>query len=124
MAHKHNRRRTRPRSRQTKLAPDFDSLTTPNPYSLDTSSGLSAIYIPRPRTIKPPKADLSNSVNARHWHNRYIAWQNRESAQRRDAARIEAEQLKLFGGEPGDDTGLCYKMMEAFEGMDWVDSLE
>ncbi len=53
-----------------------------------------------------------------------MAWQNRESAQRREAIKIEAEQLKVFGGEPGesDDAGLCYKMMEVFEGMEWIDS--
>jgi hypothetical protein len=65
-----------------------------------------------------------NSVTARHWHNRYTAWQNRESAQRREANKIEAERIKLFGGEPGerDDAGLCYKMMQVFEEMEFIDS--
>ena len=121
MAHKHNRRRTRPRSRKNALG--YESLTTNASSLFDSPTALST-YIPAPNSIRPPQPSLSNSINARHWHNRYIAWQNRESAQRREASRIEAEQVKIFGGEPGDDTGLCYKMMEAFEGMDWVDSME
>ncbi|EXJ66413.1 uncharacterized protein A1O5_10565 [Cladophialophora psammophila CBS 110553] len=64
------------------------------------------------------------SVASRHWYNRYVAWQNRDKAQRREAAKIEAEQIKLFGGEPGDDVGLCYKMMEVFAGMNWIDTLD
>jgi hypothetical protein len=61
-------------------------------------------------------------VATRSWQNRYAAWQNRELAQQREAAKIEAEQIKLFGGEPGedDDAGLIGKMMEVFEGMDWI----
>lgn len=45
-------------------------------------------------------------------------------AQKREVVRTEAERIKLFGGEPGDDVGLCYKMMEVFEGMDWIDTLD
>lgn len=37
---------------------------------------------------------------------------------------VEAERIKMFGGEPGDDIGLCYKMMELFEGMNWIDTVE
>lgn len=63
------------------------------------------------------------TVAARHWQNRYTAWQNRELAQRKEAAKIEEEQIKIFGGEPGeaDDAGLCGKMMQVFEGMEWID---
>ena len=35
---------------------------------------------------------------------------------------MEAERLQLFGGEPGDDVGLCYKMLEAFGRMEWIDT--
>jgi hypothetical protein len=74
-------------------------------------------------TLRAPFASLksSDSVNARHWQNRYIAWQTRESVYRQ---RQESERLKLFGGEPGDDPGLCDKMMEVFEGMDWIDTMQ
>lgn len=65
---------------------------------------------------------MHNTLNARHWQTRYDAWQNRDQAQRREAALLEAEQIKLFGGEPGDDITLCYKMMEVFDGMDWINT--
>lgn len=64
------------------------------------------------------------TIASRHWYNRYVAWQNRDLAQKREAVKIEAEQIKLFGGEPGDDVGLCYKMMEVFDKMKWIDTLD
>lgn len=115
MAHKHNRRRHRARPRQTRTD-DFDALSD-FPFSSTPSEGSSQ------RSLKPPNQTIvSSSINAKHWHNRYLAWQKREIAQRQEAAQIEAEQLKLFGGEPGDDTGLCHRMLEAFEGMEWVNT--
>lgn len=70
------------------------------------------------------RSPSNTALASKQWHNRYAAWQNRELAQRKEAVKIEAEQIKLFGGEPGDDISLCYKMMEVFEGMNWIDSLE
>lgn len=64
---------------------------------------------------------LSN-LSAQHWQNRYTAWQNRELKQRQEAAKLEAEQCRLFGGEPGDDVSLCYRMLEYFGGLDYIDS--
>jgi hypothetical protein len=53
------------------------------------------------------------------WHKRFSGWQ--EAADREDqAARLEARQIQLFGGEPGDDVELCYRMLEYFEGLDYV----
>lgn len=36
-------------------------------------------------------------------------------------SELEEEQIKLFGGEPGDDPTLCFKMLEAFGRMEWID---
>jgi hypothetical protein len=36
--------------------------------------------------------------------------------------KLEAEQCHLFGGEPGDDVSLCYRMLEYFGGLDYIDS--
>jgi hypothetical protein len=36
-------------------------------------------------------------------------------------SELEEEQIKLFGGEPGDDPSLCFKMLEAFGRMEWID---
>lgn len=125
MAHKHNRRRVRPRNRnQHSLTSTFDipdDLSCSEPPLISASSTSSNSWQPSlPATLRNPNA----SIASRHWHNRYTAWQNRDKAQRKEAVNIEAEQIKLFGGEPGDDIGLCYKMMEVFEGMEWIDTLE
>lgn len=36
-------------------------------------------------------------------------------------SELEKEQIKLFGGEPGDDPSLCFRMLEAFGRMEWID---
>lgn len=38
-----------------------------------------------------------------------------------EKSELEEEQIKLFGGEPGDDPSLCFKMLEAFGRMEWID---
>lgn len=38
-----------------------------------------------------------------------------------EKSELEEEQIKLFGGEPGDDPNLCFKMLEAFGRMEWID---
>ena len=129
MAHKHNRRRVRPRSRQHKKN-DIDAISSPY-YDLDSASliGYSSDYSSTSSSTSSTKSVTKHllssnaSISAHHWQNRYTAWQNREAAQRREALKIEEHQLKVYGGEPGDDVGLCFKMEEAFEGMDWVDSM-
>ncbi|EXJ61890.1 hypothetical protein A1O7_02321 [Cladophialophora yegresii CBS 114405] len=127
MAHKHNRRRVRPRNRNhSTLNPTFDipdDLSTIYESSILPSASHSSSDL-RPPLLPATLRNPDANVASRHWYNRYTAWQNREKAQRREAATIEAEQIKLFGGEPGDDMDLCYKMMEVFEGMNWIDTLE
>jgi hypothetical protein len=66
----------------------------------------------------------SSNVMPKHWHNRYVAWQNRDQPQRKEAPKIEAEQIKLFSGVPGDDVTLFYKMIEVFDEMRWVDAMD
>ncbi len=76
------------------------------------------------RAIVPQYSRLTE-LTAQHWHNRYISWQNRERQQRQEqnaAAKLEADQCRLFGGEPGDDVSLCYKMLEYFGGLDYIDT--
>jgi hypothetical protein len=38
-----------------------------------------------------------------------------------EKSELEEEQIKLFGGEPGDDPSLCFRMLEAFGRMEWID---
>lgn len=51
-----------------------------------------------------------------------MTWQRRERTPRFESARLEAEQYRLFGGEPGDDVGLCYRMLEYFDGLDYINT--
>lgn len=147
MGQKHNRRRIRPRSRnrvnfqqqqryqeESSLPPlaiahpvplqgQYQQYQLPYPYTV--SSPLSS----HPSTGPLERRSISNASDsiptapARRWHNRYTAWQNREEKQRQEAAKIEAEQCRLFGGEPGDDVALCYRMLEYFGGLDYIDGL-
>lgn len=59
--------------------------------------------------------------SAQIWHHRFI-WQDRERKQQQEAVMIEAEQCRLFGGEPGDDMDLCYRMLEYFGRLDYIDT--
>ena len=67
---------------------------------------------------RPKKRDLS----ARHWHNRYMAWQVRERRQKEERDNLMAERRRIFGGERGDDDdeGLCTNMMQYFTGLDFI----
>lgn len=63
-----------------------------------------------------PAATLAPS-----WHYGYTAWQTRERPSRLEPG-LEEAQCRLFGGEPGDDVSLCYRMLEYFGGLDYIDS--
>jgi hypothetical protein len=70
-----------------------------------------------------PQYNRLTDLTAQHWHNCYLSWQARERRQQQEAAaKLEADQCRLFGGEPGDDVSLCYKMLEYFGGLDYIDS--
>lgn len=142
MGQKHNRRRTRPRSRnrinfqhqdesplpplalahpiphQGQASPQQPQPQQPYPYS--TTSPYPSCSSTRP--LDSSTYDYIPIASAQRWHNRYTAWQSREEKQRQEAAKIEAEQCRLFGGEPGDDVALCYRMLEYFGGLDYIDS--
>lgn len=122
MAHKHNRRRIRPRSRNHGPSPtSFDGILS--------SSGLTEsapAFTPRAnKATFVPQYNRLTDLSAQHWHNRYNSWQTRERQQRQEqeaAAKLEADQCRLFGGEPGDDVSLCFKMLEYFGGLDYIDT--
>ncbi|MCJ1284870.1 hypothetical protein MMC26_004207 [Xylographa opegraphella] len=114
---RHNRRRTRgghktpgiPLQQRTfDFLPDLDSAP------------------PDPLLLAPPGPAMSRrgGVSARHWHNRYIAWQVRERRQREECEQLEAEKRRIFGWEiegREDEERLCLKMMEYFGGLDFIE---
>jgi len=127
MAHKHNRRRIRPRSRNHASS----SISVDGILSSPGLTEVAPPVAPRNNTANSkralvPKYNRLTDLTAQHWHNRYISWQARERQQRQEQeaarAKMEADQCRLFGGEPGDDVSLCYKMLEYFGGLDYIDS--
>ncbi|KAL4880183.1 hypothetical protein BJY04DRAFT_81461 [Aspergillus karnatakaensis] len=109
MGQRHNRRRTRPRSKNssanalplpTAIAiPDNFCAASPSAYSFDCFGN-------RP-------------VSSRHY--RAVTWHDREHILKTESAMMETEQYRLFGGEPGDDVNLCCRMLEYFGGLDYID---
>jgi len=65
---------------------------------------------------------LNNDLSARHWHNRYIAWQAREKRQREEKEKLKAEQDRLFGEAQDDDEDewLCGQMLNYFGSLDYI----
>ncbi|KAL4809177.1 hypothetical protein BDV18DRAFT_76287 [Aspergillus unguis] len=105
MGQRHNRRRTRPRSRK-----------------------LSANILPPPVAITSvdfcaysSSFDCLENRPASTRLYRGLTWQDRELIVKPKTAMLETEQYRLFGGEPGDDMGLCYRMLEYFGGLDYID---
>lgn len=120
MGHRHNRRRMRIRSRSRRNVlhiepPAFRTsicdLAVPTAPEFNDSLGQwpcceSAVYA---------SCEPIQTYPAPIWHLGYVAWQQRERR-----LQLEAEQFRLFGGEPGDEVDLCYRMLEYFAGLDYI----
>lgn len=111
MGQRHNRRRTRPRSRNrsVNLAPPPAAILSPvefcaSPYSFSL--------------------DCLGNRPASTRHYRGLTWQDREYILEPKTVSMETNQYRVFGGEPGDDVGLCYRMLEYFGGLDYIDPLQ
>lgn len=72
----------------------------------------------------PSYAPITN-VSADHWHQTYFAWQNRLRFEQERVKAVENHQLRVFGGEPGDEVSLFEPMMKVvtdlFDGYDDFD---
>ncbi|KAL2824147.1 hypothetical protein BDW59DRAFT_147897 [Aspergillus cavernicola] len=112
MGQRHNRRRTRPRSRNCSVnltSVPLDAIATPANFC----------------TISYPSAfDCLGNRPASTRHHQGLTWQERDDVLKPEAAMLETEQYRLFGGEPGDDVGLCYRMLEYFGGLDYINPLQ
>ncbi|KAJ5359317.1 uncharacterized protein N7496_011730 [Penicillium cataractarum] len=135
MGQRHNRRRTRPRSSKRRNSFDQDSPELSNihpPLALPSTIWSPHTPVPPPAALHytPSAACISpgspvSAAPAPTWHYGFTAWPIRENVpQRREASiGLEARQCRLFGGEPGDDLNLCYRMLEYFDGLDYIDPL-
>ncbi|OCK74236.1 hypothetical protein K432DRAFT_420409 [Lepidopterella palustris CBS 459.81] len=118
MGARHNRRRTRsrPRHRDAGKARSLHDRTN----SFDTNSSYSSSLSSFPQPSAFPLASRSSN----HWHQTYSAWQDRLRQQQEEA--LEAQRLRLFGGEAGDEVSLLEPMLKVvtdlFDGhLDYID---
>ncbi|KAJ5091316.1 hypothetical protein NUU61_006186 [Penicillium alfredii] len=128
MGQRHNRRRTRPRSKRNSLTQDATAV------NLINHASASLVVIPSNSSCESLPAGTNSLAAcisrgspapvtlAPIWHSGYTAWQTRERTSRLEASGLETEQCRLFGGEPGDDLSLCDRMLEYFGGLDYIDS--
>jgi hypothetical protein len=49
---------------------------------------------------------------ANHWDNMYSAWQNRAYYEQQQQQALEAQRLRYFGGETGDEVSLLEPMLK------------
>ncbi|KAK3209122.1 hypothetical protein GRF29_69g843420 [Pseudopithomyces chartarum] len=66
------------------------------------------------RTLSPQHLHYPiSTASANHWHQTYSAWQDRrlQYEQERDTA-LEAQRVRFFGGEAGDDISLLEPMLK------------
>lgn len=112
---RHNRRRTRANHRS------LASLFPPPAFELPDLCPTEASDLRFSAHLQASRH--SGDVTARHWQNRYAAWQVRERKQREERLKLRAEQTRIFGGEgdEGDEDGLCGKMMDFFGGLDFIE---
>lgn len=61
----------------------------------------------------------SRYIATTHCHSAQIAWQDLETRQRE-----ERQRKRIFGGESdeGDEDGICSRMMEFFNGLDYINA--
>jgi hypothetical protein len=111
MGQRHNRRRTRPRSRNR--AASLDSVrSSVCPFDYAASSPVGQHSEP---------AVLAPFAHTRHtW---LEEWQRSECTESVDADQLVIQQqYRYFGGEPGDDENLCYNMLDYFGRLDYINT--
>lgn len=116
MGKRHNRKRTRSRPRQRDGNNINQNIQHVRSNSFDTMSSQSTIS-----AYQPTYAPIA-TVSAGYWHQRYLAWQSRLQSEQEIAKAVESHQLRVFGGEPGDEDSLFEPMMKVvtdlFDGYD------
>lgn len=119
MAHKHNRRRIRHRSRRNHFDSNLPTVYETSAYgsmsSLSESDQAFGVTMSQPLMI-------SDGAILRTWLAQQQAYPYRPQYHtgKSQLCTEEARALHTFGGEPGEDCTLIGKMQEMFDSMDWV----
>lgn len=110
MSKRHNRKRTRsrPRHRDGGKAHSNHVRT----LSLDTESSFSSTASSISSQSHNPQFPIATAP-ANHWHQTYSAWQDRRLQYEQEREKVlEAQRVRFFGGEAGDDMSLLEPMLK------------
>lgn len=119
MAHKHNRRRIRHRSRRNHFDGNLPTVYETGAYgsmsSLSESEQAFGVTMSQPLIV-------SDTAILQTWLARQYAYSCRPQycTSSSKVHTDEAHAMRKFGGEPGEDGALIGKMQEMFDSMDWV----
>lgn len=113
MGQRHNRRRTRPRSRN-RVNSLPDQQVSDDDFSPTASPILAPVHAAMPL--------ITNPAAAPSWHIGVEDWSISRHTVRPGADGVRAEEYRLFGGVPGDDPSLCYNMLEYFDHLDYINT--
>ncbi|KAF2757029.1 hypothetical protein EJ05DRAFT_511776, partial [Pseudovirgaria hyperparasitica] len=106
MGQRHNRKRTRSRPRHRS-------------HTQQNHSRTSSVSSSKDRNIEPAPP-LPHYQSSPFFEELYSAWQMQD-----DEDAMEAQRLRLFGGETGDEVSLCEPMlkvvMDLFNDIDYID---
>jgi hypothetical protein len=58
-----------------------------------------------------PYLPIANTT-AMHWHETYFAWQDRLRVEQERQRVLESEQIRYFGGVPGEEVSLLEPMLQ------------
>lgn len=112
MGQRHNRKRIRSRPRRRNR-------------NRDSTSSATSFYSPSPSPFQLAGFNLP-PTSCPAWYDLYPPWPSRSwSDYQRHEDAIEAQRLRIFGGEAGDEVSLCEPMlrvvMDLFDDIDYVD---
>jgi len=129
---RHNRRRTRGNHKQSFLTQQSHQLESSEQANLAALDPFVFSTYPSASCPKAPSRPLwspftrGTTLSSRHWHNRYIAWQARNSRDFEEKQNAAADRQRIFGTvdgqEDGDADGLEEKMLHYFRGLEWLDA--
>lgn len=122
MAHKHNRRRIRHRSRRNQYEHDLPTVWEIDGYHNISSLSEACLSVgsshsSRESTASPEPLSQDYSLLATRPGN--LA--TRPTISTHSISTLEARAMQTFGGEPGEDYSLVGKMQDMFDSMEWVD---
>jgi hypothetical protein len=111
MGQRHNRRRTRPRSRNRDNSLPDQQLSDDD-FSPAASPTLAPVHA-MPLITNPAAPSRHIGVEG---------WSISQHTVRSRADGVEAEEYRVFGGVPGEDPSLCYNMLEYFGHLDYINT--